>query len=88
MAMNIKNQRVHDLAREAATLTGATQTSALESALESYLDGLKDHDSQQGERLSRARELVAQIQGSLTDEDRAAMRRHLEEMYDDEGLPA
>ena len=39
-------------------------------------------------RLERAHELAAQIHGSLTPDDRAAMRRDLDEMYDEDGLPA
>lgn len=37
MGLNIKNQRVHDLAREAARITGKSQTSAIEEALERLL---------------------------------------------------
>lgn len=33
MSLNIKNERVHALAREAARVTGKTQTSAIEEAL-------------------------------------------------------
>lgn len=37
MGMNIKNERVHRLAREAARVTGRTQTGAVEEALERLL---------------------------------------------------
>lgn len=37
MGLNIKNERVHALAREAAAMTGGTQTSAIELALERLL---------------------------------------------------
>ncbi|MGL5866097.1 MAG: type II toxin-antitoxin system VapB family antitoxin [Dermatophilaceae bacterium] len=37
MSLNIKNERVHALAREAARVTGKTQTSAIEEALERLL---------------------------------------------------
>lgn len=33
MGMNIKNEHVHDLARQAASLTGKSQTGAIEEAL-------------------------------------------------------
>lgn len=33
MSLNIKNERVHELAREAAQVLGTTQTSAIEEAL-------------------------------------------------------
>lgn len=88
MAMNIKNARVHALAREAAERTGATQTSALEAALESYLARLDSSDDPVVERIARAQELAAQITESWTDADREAVRRHLAGMYDEGGLPA
>lgn len=37
MGLNIKNERVHALAREAARVTGLTQTGAIEEALERML---------------------------------------------------
>ena len=37
MGLNIKNERVHALAREAARVTGKNQTSAIEEALELLL---------------------------------------------------
>ncbi|MGH3425128.1 MAG: type II toxin-antitoxin system VapB family antitoxin, partial [Nocardioidaceae bacterium] len=37
MSLNIKNERVHDLAREAAQRTGRTQTSVIEEALAQLL---------------------------------------------------
>lgn len=37
MSLNIKNQRVHDLARQAAAATGRSQTSVIELALERLL---------------------------------------------------
>lgn len=33
MGLNIKNERVHELAREASRVTGGTMTSAIEEAL-------------------------------------------------------
>ncbi|HWV47936.1 MAG TPA: type II toxin-antitoxin system VapB family antitoxin [Microbacterium sp.] len=41
MALNIKNERVHELAREAARVSGGTQTSAIQEALVLYL---REHD--------------------------------------------
>lgn len=89
MALNIKNERVHELAREAARKAGTTQTSALETALEQYvatLDGATSEDRRDIKR-ARAREIVRLIQQSLSEEDREGIRRDLDEMYDDDGLP-
>lgn len=90
MAMNIKNERVHALAREAARRSGGTQTSALEAALEQYLQTLGDEGSasEAEDKLARAKRIVVEMRDSLTDEDRDAMRADLDEMYDEQGLPA
>lgn len=37
MSLNIKNEYVHDLARQAAAVTGKTQTGAMQEALEALL---------------------------------------------------
>ncbi|WP_420114184.1 type II toxin-antitoxin system VapB family antitoxin, partial [Pseudactinotalea sp.] len=37
MGLNIKNERVHALAREAAAITGKSQTGAIEEALQRLL---------------------------------------------------
>jgi len=41
MSLNIKNEHVHELAREAARLTGKSQTSVVEEALEKFLADLE-----------------------------------------------
>lgn len=90
MALNIKNERVHDLAREAARRTGATQVSALEAALEQYLAALGDDEAvpSSERKLAQAQEIAGAMRDSLTDADRAAMKADLEGMYDEHGLPA
>lgn len=92
MALNIKNERVCRLAKEAAERTGRTQVSVLEEALEHYLAELASAQAarERGvkDRLDRVQQIVAEFNEGLTDEDRAAIRRYLdEEMYDAEGLP-
>ena len=42
MSLNIKNARVHDLARRAAEVTGKSQTAAIQEALERLLEA---HDA-------------------------------------------
>ena len=42
MGLNIKNERVHELARRAAKCTGRTQTGAIELALERLLAEYED----------------------------------------------
>ena len=41
MSLNIKNEHVHELAREAARRTGRSQTSVIEEALERFLADLE-----------------------------------------------
>jgi len=42
MGLNIKNERVHDLARRAARVTGLSQTSVIEEALVDLLQKYDD----------------------------------------------
>lgn len=58
MSLNIKNERVHALAREAARVTGGSQTSAIEEGLRLLL---KQHgaDPDTAARAERVRRLVA-----------------------------
>lgn len=77
MALNIKNERVHALAREVARRTGRTQTSAIELALEKLLADLGDasSDAARRRRIEHVQYLAADV--SLDVED----------LYDEAGLP-
>ncbi|WP_353507488.1 type II toxin-antitoxin system VapB family antitoxin [Intrasporangium sp.] len=91
MALNIKNEHVHTLAREAARRTGLTQTSVLERALEEFLARLPDAEDADElrirERRAKVDEVLREMHALIGDEDRAAVKRFMEEMYDDHGLP-
>ena len=91
MALNIKNEHVHALAREAARRTGLTQTSVLERALEEFLARLPDAEDADElrirERRAKVDEVLREMHALISDEDRAAVKRFMEEMYDDHGLP-
>lgn len=81
MSLNIKNPRVHLLAREAARRTGTTQTSVIEHALERYLSFLDDEhnpDSRIDQLLEQMQDRVAHSGGVLGAEN----------LYDEDGLPA
>jgi antitoxin VapB len=84
MGMNIKSERVHDLARRAAQRTGKSQTSVVEEALTQYLDQL---DRKSDETEARLERILADFDRLLTDEDRRAMREMQDDLYDDLGLP-
>lgn len=77
MGLNIKNERVHELAREAARRTGRNQTSAIELALERLLAELR-RESRDAARV----DLIRCMQRAATDADLDA-----DFLYDAEGLP-
>jgi antitoxin VapB len=84
MALNIKNERVHALAREAAHLTGKTQTSVIEQALEELL---ARHSAERGEaeRRDRVDRILAEFDKRLAGKP---LMDH-NDLYDPEtGLPA
>jgi antitoxin VapB len=85
MGLNIKNERVHALAREAARRLGASQTSVIERALERLLGEL---DSRPGkdERRAKALGVAMDFESRLTTADRDRMTT--DDLYDDRGLPS
>ncbi|WP_418061695.1 type II toxin-antitoxin system VapB family antitoxin [Pimelobacter simplex] len=90
MSLNIKNERVHALAREAARVTGKTQTSAIEEALELLLKNYES-DPVAADR-ERRLDAIHRIQVEVADlpvavgDDRI---RDENDLYDPEtGLPA
>ena len=76
MSLNIKNERVHDLAREAARRTGMNQTSVIEAALERLLAQL-DYEA------GTIDQLIAGLQRDVGGHGRLST----DELYDDAGLP-
>jgi antitoxin VapB len=87
VSLNIKNERVHALAREAARRTGATQTSAIEQALEQLLASLDEAPEEEARR-ARLSALMTEIRETTTEEDRRAAKRAVQDLYDEHGLPA
>lgn len=86
MALNIKNEKVHALAREAAARTGRSQTSVIEAALEAYLENLPGTAPSLDDRLAEVRRLVEEFNAPLTTEDRAALAADMADLYDEAGL--
>jgi len=85
MSLNIKNEHVHELAREAARLTGKSQTSVIEEALEKLLADL-EHERRKVGLKEDIMAIVEDFQARLTPEDRERMTTDW--LYDDEtGLP-
>ena len=87
MSLNIKNEHVHELAREAARRTGKSQTSVIEEALEKLLADLDYSPEAVKARTEDLLAIAADFQARLTPEDRERM--NTDWLYDDEtGLPA
>lgn len=87
MGLNIKNERVHALARQAAAVTGKSQTSAIEEALLMLLASY-DADPQR-QRAAAKVDLVRSIAAEYGADPGRADRsiRNPEDLYDDAGLP-
>ena len=84
MSLNIKNERVHDMVREAAARTGKSQTSVVEEALRRYLDEIEREQSK-AERHQRVMEILAEFDRSgIADRIPA----NTDFLYDENGLPA
>lgn len=88
MGLNIKNERVHELAREAARVTGASQTSAIEQALVALLreHGRDPDETRRTTRVERMLEMGARFRR----EERVPARgvATVEDLYDEvTGLP-
>lgn len=82
MSLNIKNEAVHELVREAARRTGQSQTSVVEIALQRYLADL-DRET----RYAEADAIVADMQRRWRESN--APPFDAEDLYDPEtGLPA
>ncbi|CAM4088220.1 type II toxin-antitoxin system VapB family antitoxin [Nocardia ninae] len=83
MGLNIKNEKVHALVREAAERTGMSQTSVVEEALKRML---KELDAEQHTRLEELRMIAADIHAIMKESGYEPLTT--DDLYDDEGLPA
>jgi antitoxin VapB len=92
MGLNIKNERVCALAKRVAAESGQTQTAAIESALERYLEMLLA-DTEEAQRAARVAAKKARIDAFLAtlpppDPNAPSGEEIMAQMYDDElGLP-
>ncbi|WP_151526721.1 type II toxin-antitoxin system VapB family antitoxin [Serinicoccus kebangsaanensis] len=83
MGLNIKNERVHRLAREAARLTGQSQTSVIEEALTRLLAsyGVDPRSAATARKVDQAHLILAEY--SADPGTREPAIRAPEELYDD-----
>lgn len=90
MGLNIKNERVHDLARQAAEALGTSMTGAIEVALTRLLadQGVDPEERRRREKSERVRATLARIHALLA-EVPPENQFTIEDLYDPEtGLPA
>ncbi|QWC84106.1 type II toxin-antitoxin system VapB family antitoxin [Nocardioidaceae bacterium] len=86
MSLNIKNPRVHELARQAARLRGTNQTAVIEEALELLLrQHGADPDEASAQRKIDAAHRIAAAYARPPMGEPAIVR--VEDLYDDSGLP-
>lgn len=85
MSLNIKNERTHALVRELATLSGMSQTEAVEDAVKRRLDELRaTNEDEIQARLTRIAALVDTLSSHLGPESYVDID---ELLYDETGLP-
>ena len=83
MSLNIKNERTHALVRELATLTGVSQTEAVEQAVRARLaelNGQRTPEEIAARTLAIGREMAPGLRA-------AGYLDHGELLYDEYGLP-
>ena len=88
MGLNIKNERVHALAREAARVTGKNQTSSIQEALELLLRtyGADPHEAGVARKVDSVTRLVQEYQADPGNAHPTI--RLVEDLYDEAtGLP-
>ena len=88
MSLNIKSERTVALVRELAARTGSSQTAAIEEAVSARLAELeRDDDTRVENKRTAAADALRQLRRLLTDDDKLAIRRTQDDLYDDSGLP-
>ncbi|PXX68793.1 antitoxin VapB [Nocardia tenerifensis] len=87
MGLNIKNEKVHALVREAAARTGMSQTGVIEEAMKRMLKELDaEREAAHQSRKARIWEILADIDARMTAETRALLAT--DDLYDEQGMPA
>ena len=85
MSLNIKNEETHAKVRHLAELTGASQTAAVDDAVERRLRELGADPNL--DRRAGVRAALARFTAAFSDEEAHALQEAQETLYDSEGLP-
>jgi antitoxin VapB len=83
MAINIKNDETQQLTRELAALTGESMTTAVTVAVRERLDRVRNSGLTTEQRAAKILALGQQIAATA-----GPPRMNVEDLYDDDGLPA
>lgn len=86
MSLNIKNEKVHEMVRRLAELTGQSQTSAVEDAVRRRLEEVDgEKEKRQAEKLAAINRIVerSRLRGGTWADYEAI----IDDMYDEQGLP-
>ncbi|APE16742.1 hypothetical protein BOH72_17345 [Mycobacterium sp. WY10] len=87
MSLNIKNPQTVALVRELARRTGLSQTSAVEEAVRAKLAQLISGEGGDARR-QKVDDLLAELDRSITAQQRKSIRKDETDLYDENGLPA
>lgn len=85
MSLNIKNEETHAKVRRLAELTGASQTAAVDDAVERRLRELGADPNL--DRRAEVRAALARFPAAFSDEEAHALQEAQEALYDPDGLP-
>lgn len=90
MGMNIKDERVHAMARELAARRGTTVTDAVRQALRAELErNTGTSETRKTEQAAKQQQLLALLQSfkTLAWADGRSSRELQDALYDEDGLP-
>jgi len=88
MGLNIKNDHIHDLVKRLAQLTEQSQSRAVEDAVRRRLQELEREQGLPDYQWTRVEAVIEAAHRHLTSEQKAALARAEDDLYDENGLPA
>ncbi|MBV8851714.1 MAG: type II toxin-antitoxin system VapB family antitoxin [Methylobacteriaceae bacterium] len=88
MPITLRNKAVEDRIRAVGKRTGEGPSAVIARAIGYVEERLNAEDeARKAKRVAAMERLRQQADEMFTDEDRAAIRREMEDLYDEDGLP-
>jgi antitoxin VapB len=88
MPITLRNKNIEDRIRAIGKRTGKGPSAVIARAISNEEDRLNAEDEAlKAKRVAAMKRLRQQAREMFTDEDRAAIRREMEDLYDEDGLP-